>query len=193
MGAASGATIDHPLGIATVRDKWGWILALGVTLVLCGLMAITLPTLTETTVSTTLGGALIVIGVVKIVETFKLKEWGSFQWQMIPGVVEVAGGIMIYASPSKWAVAVSLLAAIVFAVQGVAQVGLAFKVRPQPGWTWLMAAGVVALSASAVLVMKFPHIMREYPPSTIAGISLFIAGFAYIVIAFVVRRSGKPV
>jgi uncharacterized membrane protein HdeD (DUF308 family) len=121
-----------------------------------------------------------------------VKDWGGFPWRIIPGVIEVTGGIMIYASHLKWAIAITLVAAIVLAVQGVAQIGLAFKARPRPGWAWLMAAGIVALCASILLFMKFPMI-RDYPPSTIAGISLLIAGFAYVVIAFAVKRSGRPV
>jgi uncharacterized membrane protein HdeD (DUF308 family) len=69
---------------------------------------------------------------------------------------------------------------------------LALRARPKPGWGWLLLAGVVALCAGIVLTMKLPY-TRYFMPSTIAGIALFIAGFAYIVIAFAIRRTGKPV
>jgi uncharacterized membrane protein HdeD (DUF308 family) len=192
MNPAPGVTVSHLPALVSVRDRWGWVLALGATLLLCGLIAILLPTFTATAVSTALGVALVAIGVVKIIEAIKVKDWGGFPWRIIPGVIEVAGGIMIYASYLKWAIAIALVAAVVLAVQAVAQINLAYKARPHPGWAWLFAAGIVALCASIVLFMKFPMI-RDYPPSTIAGISLFIAGFAYVVIAFAVRRSGRPV
>jgi uncharacterized membrane protein HdeD (DUF308 family) len=175
MRADSQAAVDHPPAIASVRGKWIWILVLGIALLLCGLMAVTLPNLTSTTVSAALGGALVVIGVVKVVEAFKVKDWGSFQLRVVPGVVEIAGGFMIYANPVKWAIAISLLAAIVLAIQGIAQLGLAFRARPRPGWGWVLASGVVALCASLALIMKFP-VVRAYEPSTIAGLSLFIIG-----------------
>jgi uncharacterized membrane protein HdeD (DUF308 family) len=176
----------------SVRDKWGWILALGATLVLCGAIAITFPTVTSVAASAGLGLALTVVGIVKIAEAFKVKEWDGFSLRLIPGIVEVAGGILIYISPFKWALAVALLAAMIFAVQGVTQIGLALRARPQPGWGWMLLAGVVALCAGIVLTMKLPY-TRYFTPSTIAGIALFIAGFAYIVIAFAIRRTGKPV
>jgi uncharacterized membrane protein HdeD (DUF308 family) len=183
---------EEQLAIVSVRDKWGWILALGATLVLCGFIAITFPTITSAAASAGLGLALTIVGIVKIAEAFKVKEWDGFSLRLIPGIAEVAGGILIYVNPFKWALAVALMASVVFAVQGVTQIGLALRARPRPGWGWLLVAGVVALCAGIVLTMKLRY-TRYFEPSTIGGIALFIAGFAYIAIAFAVRRTGKPV
>jgi uncharacterized membrane protein HdeD (DUF308 family) len=194
MGTASPVTMspEQQLAIVSVRDKWGWILALGATLVLCGFIAITFPTITSAAASAGLGLALTIVGIVKIAEAFKVKEWDGFSLRLVPGIAEVAGGILIYVNPFKWALAITLLASVVFAVQGVTQIGLALRARPKQGWGWLLLAGVVALCAGIVLTMKLRY-TRYFEPSTIGGIALFIAGFAYIVIAFAVRRTGKPV
>jgi uncharacterized membrane protein HdeD (DUF308 family) len=187
MSAATGIATDDQAAAVSIRDKWGWFLVLGITLILCGLFAVALPTITSIAASLVLGVTLVVVGLVKIVESFKVKEWAGFLWQLMLGAVEVVGGVLIYVSPFKRALAITLLIAIVFVVQGIAQIGLAFKVRPQPGWRWLFIAGVAALCASLALAMKFPF-TRYYSPSTIGGISLLLAGCAYVVIAFTLRR-----
>jgi uncharacterized membrane protein HdeD (DUF308 family) len=173
--------------VVSIRDKWGWFLALGVVLIAGGLCAVLLPTMTAMAASLVLGLTLVGVGIVKIVEAFKVKEWSGFLWQLMLGVIEVAGGVLIYASPFKRAMAITLLIAVVFVVQGIVQIGLAIKVKPQPGWRWLFIAGIAALCASLALILKFPF-TRYYTPSTIGGISLLLAGCAYIAIAFTLRK-----
>jgi uncharacterized membrane protein HdeD (DUF308 family) len=187
MSTVSGITAREQPTAGSIRDKWGWFLVVAVILILCGLLAVTLPSVTSIAGSLVLGVTLTVVGLVKIIEAFKVKEWAGFLWQLMLGVVELVGGILIYVSPFKRAVAITLLVAVVFVVQGITQIVLALKVRPQPGWRWLLIAGVVALCASIALVLKFPY-TRYYHPSTIAGISLLLAGCAYVVIAFAVRK-----
>ncbi|HEY9346811.1 MAG TPA: DUF308 domain-containing protein, partial [Inquilinus sp.] len=104
------------------------------------------------------------------------------------GSVEVVGGILIYINPLKGALAISLLIAVVFLVQGVVQIKLALRVRPQTGWGWLFAAGLVAFCVTATMIMKLNY-ANLYTPATIAGIALLVAGCAYIVIALAIRRA----
>jgi uncharacterized membrane protein HdeD (DUF308 family) len=187
MSAATKIATDDQAAVVLVRDKWLWFLALGVTLIAGGLFAVALPTITSMAASLVLGVTLVVVGLVKIIESFKVKEWTGFVWQLMLGVVEVVGGVLIYVSPLKRAIAITLLIAIVFVVQGVTQIVLALKVKPQPGWRWLLIAGVAALCASVALAMKFPF-TRYYTPATIGGVSLLLAGCAYVVIAFAIRK-----
>jgi uncharacterized membrane protein HdeD (DUF308 family) len=187
MSTVPETTTHDQSAVASVREKWGWFLAVGVTLVLCGLIAVTLPAITSIAASLVLGVTLTVVGIVKIVEAFSVKEWAGFLWQLMLGVVEVVGGVLIYVSPFKRAIAITLLIAVVFVVQGITQIALAFKIRPQPGWRWLFIAGVAALCASIALALKFPY-TRYYSPSTLGGISLLLAGCAYFVIALAIRR-----
>jgi uncharacterized membrane protein HdeD (DUF308 family) len=94
---------------------------------------------------------------------------------------------LIYLNPLKGALAITLLIALVFLVQGLGQIALAFRVRLQPGWRWLLISGITALLASAALTLKLPY-TRFYTPGTIAGISLLVAGWAYVAIALAVRK-----
>ena len=107
-----------------------------------------------------------------------------------PGAVELVGGVLIYFNPLKGALAISLLIALVFLVQGILQIALALRIREQAGWYWFAVSGLVSLAASAVLVGKLPY-TAHYPPGTVAGIALVIAGVAYMAIALTVRRGQR--
>jgi uncharacterized membrane protein HdeD (DUF308 family) len=102
----------------------------------------------------------------------------------------VVGGVLIYFSPLKGALAVTLLIALVLLVQGLLQIALAVRVRAEAGWQWFAVSGVVALAASAALALKLPY-TRTYEPGIVAGISLLMAGAAYVAIALTLRRA-KP-
>lgn len=169
-----------------MQSKWGWFLALGVVLILCGILAIGLPAVSEVAASAVLGVALAVAGVVKIIQALQVKEWSGFVWQELTGAVELVGGVLIYFNPLKGALAIALLISLVLFIQGIGQSALAFKVRPQPGWRWLLVSGLIALFASAMVMIKLPYI-RVYPPGTVAGIALLVAGCAYLAIAVAVR------
>jgi len=174
-----------------LRSKWAWFLAVGVVLIVCGAVAVALPALSTIAASTVLGVVLVICGVVKIVEALQVKEWAGCVWQLLVGSVEMVGGILIYLNPMKGALAISLLIAIVFLIQGAIQITLAFKVRPQGGWGWLFASGLIAFTVTAAMVIKVRY-TSIYTPGTLAGIALLVAGFAYVIIALSNRRAGPP-
>jgi len=170
-----------------MQSKWGWFLVLGIVLILCGALAVALPAVSTFAASVVLGVVLSIAGLVKIIQSLQLKEWSGFIWQELTGAVELVGGVLIYLNPLKGALAITLLIALVFLVQGLGQIALAFRVRLQPGWRWLLISGITALLASAALTLKLPY-TRFYTPGTIAGISLLVAGWAYVAIALAVRK-----
>lgn len=173
-----------------LRFNWVTFLCVGLVLIACGLFSIMMPAISTLAASLTLGGALAVAGVVKITQALQVKEWKGFVWQMLGGIVEVVGGILIYLNPLKGAIAITLLIALVFAIQGGAQIALALRIQPQHGWGWLLASGVIALAVSAMLGLKLPF-TSGFAPATIAGISLIFAGWAYVAIAYAARKSGR--
>jgi uncharacterized membrane protein HdeD (DUF308 family) len=188
MSRVSTRGADHQHRAETLHSKWGWFFALGVVLALCGALAVALPAVSTFAASVVLGLVLSLAGIVKMIQSLQVKEWSGFIWQELTGAVELVGGILIYFNPLKGALAITLLIALVFLVQGVLQIALALGVRPQDGWHWFGVSGVVALATSAVLALKLPY-TSIYTPGTIAGISLLVAGGAYMAIALTMRRA----
>lgn len=178
---------------AVVRSKWVSFFVLGLLLALCGLAAIILPQVSAIATGLIIGAALGIGGLVQIAQAFRIKEWIGFVWNLLIGIIEVVGGILIYFNPFAGAIAITLLIAIVLLIQGFTQVVFALKMRPYVGWTWLLASGIVALVASAALFLHFPFSDRDAPGITV-GISLLIAGCCYIAIALTARQPdlGRP-
>jgi uncharacterized membrane protein HdeD (DUF308 family) len=185
---ASTEGVDYERRAVSLHSRWGWFLALGAVMALGGALAVMLPAVSTFATSVVLGIVLALAGVVKMVQSVQVKDWSGFIWQELTGAVEVVGGILIYFSPLKGALAITLLIALVFFVQGILQIALAAAVRKQDGWYWFAISGLVALAASVALALKLPY-TRVYEPGVIAGISLLVAGGAYIAIALTMRRA----
>jgi uncharacterized membrane protein HdeD (DUF308 family) len=184
-------TPEHQTDRLPLRFKWWSFLLLGLVLLTSGIAAILLPAASTTATGLVLGAVLMIVGIINTVQAFKTKEWPGFVWHLLGGVVLLIGGILVYFNPFKGAVAITLLIAIVFVVLGISQIGCALRIRRLRGWIWLLVSGLVALAMSLVLVFKFP-LVREYEAGVVAGISLIISGFAYVAIAFAVRKALVP-
>lgn len=177
---------------ATFRDKWFWLVLLGIVLILAGAMAVLVPAVSEIAASKVLGSALIVSGIVQIMQSAKMLKWIGFIWHLLLGMLAAVGGILIYLDPFAGVVTITLLIAIIFAVHGATQIVFAVKVRNQTGWHWFLISGCIALVVSVLLVLKLPY-NHSFTPATVAGVSLLFAGWAYVAMALAARRAPAPV
>ncbi|MGX5732925.1 HdeD family acid-resistance protein [Bosea thiooxidans] len=188
MDQVSAPETDHERRADALQAKWGWFLALGLVLTLCGALAVALPAVSTFAASVVLGIGLSFAGAVKMFQSLQVKEWSGFIWQELTGAVELVGGILIYFNPLKGALAITLLIALVLLLQGLLQVALAARLRKQEGRYWFGIAGVVALVAAATLALKLPF-TSTFTPGAVAGVSLLVAGGAYIAVALTMRRA----
>lgn len=174
--------------LAYEQKKWKIFLFLGLVLLAGGIFAVSVPTLSTYASSVVLGIVLMVIGVVKIIQSLAVKSWAGFAWQELTGILELVGGIMVFLNPWKGALAVTVVIAVVIFVHGILQMGLSIKVRKTAGWYWFAISGLIAIAASAAMIFKLPF-TAELLPGTIAGIALMIAGLAYVAISLSVRKA----
>ncbi|MDL2405879.1 HdeD family acid-resistance protein [Rhizobium calliandrae] len=170
------------------HNRWVWFLCLGIALVLGGVLAIMLPAISSIAAGLVLGLVLAAVGILQLVQAFRVTAWTGFVWGLLVGFVQLVGGVLIYLNPLAGAIALTLLIALVFIVQGIAHILLALRLRPQIGWGWLAISGVIALLAGALLAFKMPF-SGIYTPGTVTGISLLVAGGAYLAMAASSRRA----
>jgi uncharacterized membrane protein HdeD (DUF308 family) len=169
------------------RD-WRGFAIVGLVLIVSGAIAVLTPALATTLTTTVLGGGLTIAGVISVYQAMRDSDWAGCNWQLLLGAAEVAGGIFIIINPLKGAAAVTLAVAVTILALGIAQIGLALKIRPQSGWDWLVVAGVASVVIGIALIMRFPFGLTE-SPGAMAGISLLCGGIAHLVLAVGRRRA----
>ncbi|MBN9437900.1 DUF308 domain-containing protein [Bosea sp. (in: a-proteobacteria)] len=166
----------------------GKLIALGIVLIVAGIAAIASPALSTMAVTLFLGLLLAIVGALKLFHAFSIKEWGGFLWQLLIGLVELLGGLLVYFNPMKGAIAITLVIALVLMAEGIAQLGLAVRMRAQSGVVWMFLSSIVTIIVGVALAMRLPA-GGIYTPGTLVGVSLLFAGWAYIAIALATRRA----
>lgn len=171
-----------------LRDKWGWLLALGVLLSALGIIGFAmLPGLTLVTVWW-FGALLLIAGGAQIVDAFSDKGWGAFGLHLLIAVLYVvAGGIVIW-NPVLGALTLTLMVAIALLVVGALRCVMAFQVRPAGNWWLLLLSGLLSIALGVM-------IYSEWPASGVWVLGLFFAiellseGIAFIALALAARKA----
>jgi uncharacterized membrane protein HdeD (DUF308 family) len=176
------SSIEH------IRKNWGWFLGLGIVFLIGGVFAIAMPFIAGLAVTVMFSIVLAWLGIMQLIQAFGMKSWGGFIWQLIIGLVLLAGGVIIWLNPILGIAWLTIVIAAVFIVKGVFQVILAFQVRPHGGWGWMLTAGILAIIVGLIIWLNWP-ISTVWAPGTLAGISLIFTGWSYIMISMAARQT----
>ena len=180
-------------GIFGAASKnWRWILGLGILFIILGTIGLGMSA-TLTLVSVLFFGWLLIIGgVVQLVEAFKVKGWKSVLWHVLMALVYIVAGAIVVYTPVGGALALTVFISAALLALGALRVIMAFQLRKEPGWWWLLLGGLVSILLGAM-------IMVQWPSSAFWVIGLFIAiemivnGWSYVMIALMARRAAKAV
>jgi uncharacterized membrane protein HdeD (DUF308 family) len=125
------ATTVMVLGVEDLRHKWGWFLALGIALMVLGVIALGMIPVATLAAVMVLGWLLVFSGIVEAVHGFQVHRWGGMFLHLAGGVLGVLIGLLIVTHPVAGALAWTLLFASFFTVVGlfrlVAAIRLSFR------------------------------------------------------------------
>lgn len=173
------------LEIGGVQHKWGWLLVLGISMVVLGTIALFItPAATIGTVLV-LGWLLVVSGVVETIQSFRMRKWGGIFIHLIGGVLGVLVGLLIVTHPVAGALAWTLLFAAFFTIIGIFRLVAAIRLK-FPNWGWAAFDGAVTLLLGVLLWIDWPGSGLWFLGFAV-GVSLLLRGWAYVMFAIAVR------
>jgi len=174
------------IGLHELRRNWGWILAVGILLIIIGTAAIGRSWLATFSTMVMFGWLLIIGGVLQTLHAFASRAWSGFLVQLIGGLLALVVGFLVVAHPAAGALTLTLLIAAGFMVGGMFRIaaGIAMDL-PHRGWVILN--GLVTLALGIL-------IWRQWPASGLWVIGLFIGidfiftGWSLVMLAMVVKN-----
>jgi uncharacterized membrane protein HdeD (DUF308 family) len=144
-----GATVPQ------LRDKWGWFVALGVLMLIAGVIAMA-NLFIATVVSVLYVGALMLVsGIFEIIHAFGVKTWGRFVWWLGSGILYAVAGIVAFMNPILASSVLTLLLAVTLLASGVIRIWVGFESK-QANWGWIVAGGVVTALAGLIIALGWP-------------------------------------
>ena len=174
-----------------IGKKWGWILAIGVLMVILGTVGIGATfALTLTTVM--FFGILILIGSgFQLLDAFRYKGW-SLIGKMLIALLYLAVGFIMVKNPLLASTTLTLFIAWALIAVGIVRIIMAFQLRGVDGWIWTLISGIAAIVLGIM-------ILNNWPESGLWVIGMFVAielifnGWGMIMLALAAknRRSGE--
>jgi uncharacterized membrane protein HdeD (DUF308 family) len=165
-----------------VQEKRGWFIALGIVMIVVGSAAIIFPYVATVSTKIFLGWFLIIGGIVQAIHAFWVKDWGGFFWQLIVGLLEVFAGLFLLVYPVAGIIALTIYVAAVFIVEGIIKAFLAFQLKPEAGWIWVLIGGIVSILLGAMLWAKLPS-SAIWAIGLLVGVNIAMAGWTLLMLA----------
>ncbi len=172
----------------TPRKKWGWMLVLGVILILGGIGALVHPFAASLTVLTISAIAFIIAGALQLWIAFNDEtSLGARLAEALLGLLVLAFGVFLLANPLRGLVSLTWLIAAFFLALGVMRIAIGLSVRERTGWSWLVFAGVVSLVLGVLIMATLPGSATGLL-GVFLGIDLISSGIGASLIALHMRN-----
>jgi uncharacterized membrane protein HdeD (DUF308 family) len=177
-------------GLQRMRDNWGWYLALGVGLVILGILCLVwAPAATVATVAL-FGIFTLLAGVVVAVSAI----WAGGFWgailRIIAGVLLVIAGFYMITRPFGTAAVLTVGIALFLIVTGIVQIVGSFMEQGR-GWGWGVASGVIGVLLGILLWVGWP-VTGFVAIGIFVGIDILISGVSLVVASLTARTYGLP-
>jgi uncharacterized membrane protein HdeD (DUF308 family) len=167
---------------AALVANWGWVLALGVGLMLLGGLAIWRARAATMVYMTFLGTVLLVAALALFTFTFYLAgNWSGFFLHLLWAILLGVAGLVLVTRPATSAEAVTLFLSFYLIVTGL--LGIAFAMGSHlQGEGLYVLEGVLSAVLGGMLLAGWP-VTGVYAIGLFVGIALFIRGATLIAVA----------
>jgi uncharacterized membrane protein HdeD (DUF308 family) len=173
-----------------IRHTWGWLLALGICMIVLGTVAFVIaPAATIGTVIV-LGWLLVISGIFEAVHGFQARHSHSMFLHLIGGVLGVFVGLLVVTHPAAGALASTLLFASFLTVIGLFRIIAAAKLK-LPHWRWSVFDGSITLLLGLLVWAEWPWSAMWFIGMAV-GISLLLRGWSYVMFALALRSLPVP-
>ena len=174
-----------PAAIREVERHRAWFGALGVVLVVLGVIA--LGAVAMATVASVLlfGWLLVTAGIMQMLHAFRVRRWSGFARHAVSGILSLVVGLLMVANPAVGALFLTLVVAAFFIVGGIVRIVAALSFRI-PGRGWVVVGGIVALVLGIVIWSEWP-VSGVWVIGTFVGIDLIFDGCSLVRTAMAAR------
>ena len=165
-----------------------WFDALGIILILLGVVSIIYPFFSTVATKIFIGWIILIAGISEFLQAFKIRQSTGFWASLLVGVLYLLVGIWLAFFPLAGVFGLTVLVAITFLLEGMLKLNMAFKLRPNDGWAWMLLSGLVAIIAGLYLIIGLPG-TATWAIGVIVGSKLIISGFYAVLMSWEVGET----
>jgi len=165
-------------GLAEIHRKWGWYFALGVFLIILGVIASGMAVTTTLLSVVALGWILLGAGAALVLLSFLTGRWSGFLLTLAVGIFSIIFGAAILSNPVSGAAAITMMIGVLLLGAGIFR-SIASIVIQFPNWGWSLVSGIVTF-ALGFLLMKNVQSTSLWFLGLAIGVDLILHGFAWM-------------
>lgn len=177
-----GGNIFHRR-LQDASNKLFWF---GIALLVLGIAAIIFPVFSTLLATVFVGWVLLIFGIMAFLHAFSIHGAGPFFGAVLLSLLATAAGIFLVMHPPVGALVLTLLAGMVFMVQGAVELSFALEMRPMRGWGGMLASGIASIAMALIIIAGWPGISMVVL-GLLLGINFVSSGMSYIFLARMTR------
>jgi uncharacterized membrane protein HdeD (DUF308 family) len=132
-----------------------------------------------------LAGMLIAAGAIEGAYAISHRERGHLVWHLVEALLAIAIGFLLFQSPARGAIVLTLLLATYFVIAGIFRIVAALALR-LPNWGWTLLNGVITFVLGIVVWGGWP-VTGLWVLGLFIGITMIFSGWARVMLALALR------
>jgi uncharacterized membrane protein HdeD (DUF308 family) len=178
------AAMKMPL--AALRKNWGWMLGIGIVLVVLGMIGLGMPLVLTEVSMLYLGILLLIGGVAQLVHAFATKAWKDVLLHVVLGILYLIAGAATIQNPQAMSMILTLFLAGVLIAVGLVRIVIGLQLRKTGSWFWPVLSGIIAIVLGGMIMAQWP-ISGLWVIGMFIGIELLLNGWTCIMVAFALK------
>ncbi|MFC7046476.1 HdeD family acid-resistance protein [Halobacteriaceae archaeon GCM10025711] len=166
----------------TIEEGWEYMMGAGAIMAVMGLLAVIFPFVTGVALSLLLGGLLVVGAIAHVVNAFSARRWTGSLVQIVLAIIYVVAGISLLANPVLGLATLTVLLIAFLLVGGLVEIVMGVRIRPEQGWGWVIASGVVSLVLAGLIWAGLPS-SAAWAVGLLFGVHLLSSGISMMLVA----------
>ena len=198
---SNGDRLPEPVA-RPIHDHWIFFLVEGVAIILLGLLAIVVSSITSSEVTIVLGWVFLVSGAIGLATTYWARQAPGFWWSLVSALLAILVGAVLIANkphnlygglmgwPFEKVGQLRLILVLFFLVEGGASIMFAIEHRRQFSgrWAWMAISGVVDIFLASILIFDLPG-SSAWTLGLLVGINMMFGGVALLAMGLHARSS----
>jgi uncharacterized membrane protein HdeD (DUF308 family) len=162
-----------------MRDSSRHLFWVGLAMTLIGLIAIGFPVISTLATALFVGWMLLLSGIFLFVGSFTIHGTGPFFGALVISLLTIAAGVFLLFNPLAGAIALTVMLGILFMIQGAFEITLAFEMRPNRAWVWMLLSGLASVALALIIAFGLPAVSLV-ALGILLGINFLSTGLGYI-------------
>jgi uncharacterized membrane protein HdeD (DUF308 family) len=178
------------VGLEKLQESRGTLIALGVLMILIGILAIGSAAWATVVSVLFFGWLLFVGGCVQFINAFMSRHWHGWFVPLLGAILQIVVGLLIVRHPIAGELTLTLLLAAGFLVSGIFRIvaGIAMDL-PHRGWVFLN--GLITLVLGVLIWRQWP-LSGLWVIGLFIGIDLLFGGWTCVTLGLAIRKPAAP-